>query len=71
MITSRTKKQLIAFVILTLVGVTFVGARYARLDRLFYDSSYTVDGSLRPVRRHLHRGRGDLPRRQDRPGLGA
>ncbi|MEO7942639.1 MAG: MlaD family protein [Marmoricola sp.] len=43
MITSRTKKQLIAFVILTLVGVTFVGARYARLDRLFYDSAYTVD----------------------------
>ncbi|MCW2847252.1 MAG: hypothetical protein JWR90_1226 [Marmoricola sp.] len=43
MITSRTKKQLIAFVILTLLGVTFVGGRYARLDRLFYDSSYTVD----------------------------
>src|ERR1700712_1342434 len=42
MITARTKKQLIAFVILTLVGVTFVGGRYARLDRLFYDSSYTV-----------------------------
>lgn len=42
MITSRTKKQLIAFVILTLVGVSFVGARYARLDRLFYDSNYTV-----------------------------
>jgi phospholipid/cholesterol/gamma-HCH transport system substrate-binding protein len=42
MITSRTKKQLIAFVILTLLGVTFVGARYARLDRLFYDSSYSV-----------------------------
>jgi phospholipid/cholesterol/gamma-HCH transport system substrate-binding protein len=42
MITSTTKKQLIAFVILTLVGVTFVGARYARLDRLFYDSAYTV-----------------------------
>jgi phospholipid/cholesterol/gamma-HCH transport system substrate-binding protein len=42
MITSKTKKQLIAFVILTLIGVTFVGARYARLDRLFYDSSYTV-----------------------------
>ncbi len=43
MITARTKKQLIAFVILTLVGVTFVGARYARLDRLFYDSAYTVN----------------------------
>jgi phospholipid/cholesterol/gamma-HCH transport system substrate-binding protein len=43
MITSRTKKQLIAFVILTLLGVTFVGGRYARLDRLFYDSAYNVD----------------------------
>ncbi len=43
MITSRTKKQLIAFVILTLLGVTFVGARYARLDRLFYDSAYAVN----------------------------
>ena len=43
MITSRTKKQLIVFVIITLLGVTFVGARYARLDRLFYDSAYTVN----------------------------
>ncbi len=43
MITARTKKQLVAFVILTLVGVSFVGARYARLDRLFYDSAYTVN----------------------------
>jgi phospholipid/cholesterol/gamma-HCH transport system substrate-binding protein len=43
MITSRTKKQLIVFAIITLLGVTFVGARYARLDRLFYDSTYTVD----------------------------
>jgi phospholipid/cholesterol/gamma-HCH transport system substrate-binding protein len=43
MITSRTKKQLIAFAIITLLGVTFVGARYARLDRLFYDSTYSVD----------------------------
>ena len=43
MITARTKKQLIVFVIITLLGVTFVGARYARLDRLFYDSAYTVN----------------------------
>src|SRR6195952_2797051 len=43
MITSRTKKQLIVFAIITLLGVTFVGARYARLDRLFYDSAYAVD----------------------------
>ena len=45
MITARTKKQLIVFVIMTLLGVTFVGARYARLDRLFYDSTYTVDAT--------------------------
>src|ERR1700748_1023110 len=43
MITSRTKKQLIAFAIITVLGVSFVGARYAKLDRLFYDSSYSVD----------------------------
>jgi len=42
MITRRTKVQLLVFVLITLVGVSFVGARYARLDRLFYDSSYTV-----------------------------
>ena len=50
MITARTKKQLIAFLILTLVGVTFVGARYARLDRLFYDSAYTVSPERREQR---------------------
>jgi phospholipid/cholesterol/gamma-HCH transport system substrate-binding protein len=42
MIESRTKMQLLIFVILTLVGVSFVGARYARLDRLFLDDTYTV-----------------------------
>jgi len=42
MITTRVKKQLIIFAIITLLGVSFVGARYARLDRLFYDSTYTV-----------------------------
>lgn len=42
MITRRTKVQLVIFVIITLVGVSFVGARYARLDRLFYDDAYTV-----------------------------
>lgn len=46
MITARTKKQLIAFVILTLVGVSFVGARYARLDRLLYSTSYAVNTEL-------------------------
>ncbi|WP_244931428.1 MlaD family protein [Nocardioides sp. W7] len=42
MITRRTKVQLLVFVIVTLVGVSFVGARYARLDRLFIDDSYAV-----------------------------
>ncbi len=42
MIERRTKLQLLVFVIITLVGVSFVGARYARLDRLVVDDSYTV-----------------------------
>jgi len=41
-ITRRTKIQLMIFVLITLVGVSFVGARYARLDRLLWDDSYTV-----------------------------
>ncbi len=42
MITRRTKIQLAIFLALTLSGVSFVGARYARLDRLFIDTSYSV-----------------------------
>jgi phospholipid/cholesterol/gamma-HCH transport system substrate-binding protein len=42
MITRRTKVQLMVFALITLVGVSFVGARYARLDRLVMDESYTV-----------------------------
>ena len=42
MITKRTKMQLVIFTLITLVGVSFVGARYARLDRLVYDKSYKV-----------------------------
>ena len=42
MITRRTKVQLLVFAVITLVGVSFVGARYARLDRLVLDQSYTV-----------------------------
>ena len=42
MITRRTKVQLLVFVVITLLGVSFVGARYAKLDQLFYDSTYTV-----------------------------
>lgn len=42
MITRRTKIQLMVFVLITLLGVSYVGARYARLDRLIVDDSYTV-----------------------------
>ncbi len=42
MITQRTKVQLAVFVAITLLGVSFVGARYAKLDRLVVDRSYAV-----------------------------
>lgn len=42
MITRRTKIQLIVFVVITLLGVSFVGAKYAQLDRLVRDDSYRV-----------------------------
>lgn len=42
MITRRTKIQLLIFVVITLVGCTYVGARYARLDTLVRSDSYEV-----------------------------
>jgi phospholipid/cholesterol/gamma-HCH transport system substrate-binding protein len=42
MISHRTKLQLVVFALITMVGVAFVGARYARLDRLVLDDSYRV-----------------------------
>ncbi|MCW2813234.1 MAG: mlaD 1 [Nocardioides sp.] len=42
MITRRTKVQLLIFVIITLLGVSYVGARYARLDEKVRDTSYEV-----------------------------
>lgn len=42
MITRRTKVQLVVFVIITLLGVTFVGGRYAKLDRYVVDRTYEV-----------------------------
>jgi phospholipid/cholesterol/gamma-HCH transport system substrate-binding protein len=41
-ITARTKLQLLVFAVITLLGVSFAGAKYARLDRLIRDDSYTV-----------------------------
>ena len=42
MITRRTRIQLAVFALITMVGVAFVGARYAQLDRLVLDTSYRV-----------------------------
>jgi phospholipid/cholesterol/gamma-HCH transport system substrate-binding protein len=42
MITRRTKAQLMVFVAITVLGVTYVGAQYAKLDRLFLDRSFEV-----------------------------
>ncbi|HEX6516914.1 MAG TPA: MlaD family protein [Nocardioidaceae bacterium] len=42
MIGRRTKVQLMVFVLITLLGVSYVGARYAQLDRLLFDDSYRV-----------------------------
>ena len=42
MITKRTKVQLMVFALITMVGVAYVGATYARLDRLLFDDSYRV-----------------------------
>jgi phospholipid/cholesterol/gamma-HCH transport system substrate-binding protein len=42
MIARRTKVQLAIFALITMIGVSFVGAKYAQLNRLFYDTSYTV-----------------------------
>ena len=44
MIARKIKLQLALFVALTLIGVSFVGARYAQLDKLVIDQTYTVTG---------------------------
>jgi phospholipid/cholesterol/gamma-HCH transport system substrate-binding protein len=41
-ITRRTKIQLVMFVVITLLGVSFVGAKYAKLTRYVVDDSYEV-----------------------------
>ncbi len=46
MITRRTKIQLLIFVLITLIGVTYTGARYARLDRVIFDNTYVVVAHL-------------------------
>ena len=50
MIAQRTKVQLIVFAVITLLGVSYVGARYANLDKLFYaDNCNLVYGDAQKV----------------------
>lgn len=42
MITARTKKQLVFLAIFAVLGMAFVGARYAQLNKVVYDSQYRV-----------------------------
>ena len=38
MIARRTKVQLAIFALITMLGVSFVGAKYAQLNRLVYNT---------------------------------
>ena len=64
MITRRTKIQLVIFVIITLLGVSFVGARYAKLDRAHRRRQLRGHRPLRRLRWRLRRQPGHLPRRR-------
>ena len=46
MISRLTKIQLLMFVLVTLVGVSYVGAKYAQIDRLVVDRTFPVTVEL-------------------------
>ncbi|HEY4568909.1 MAG TPA: MlaD family protein [Kribbella sp.] len=46
MITRAVRIQLMVFLLITVVGVAFVGARYAQIDKLIVDDDYTVSASF-------------------------
>lgn len=46
MISRLTKIQLLIFAVVTLIGGTIVGGRYAQIDRLFLDRTYDVRAEL-------------------------
>lgn len=47
MISRRTKLQLLVFAVITLLGVSYVGAQYAKLDRVVLDRTYEVSAHFR------------------------
>ena len=68
-ITSRTKKQLLVFVFITLRRGSLRRRALRPPGPAVLRLLLPGQRELRPVRRHLHRRRGDLPRREGRPGL--
>ncbi|GAB3945997.1 MlaD family protein [Kribbella albertanoniae] len=46
MITKGVRIQLMVFLLITVVGIAFVGARYAQIDKLLFDQDYTVSASF-------------------------
>lgn len=47
MISRRVRLQLVVFAAITLLGISYVGARYADLDRLVVDKTYVVKAMFR------------------------
>jgi phospholipid/cholesterol/gamma-HCH transport system substrate-binding protein len=45
-ITRTVRIQLMVFLLITVVGVAYVGGKYAQVDQLFFKSSYTVSASF-------------------------
>jgi phospholipid/cholesterol/gamma-HCH transport system substrate-binding protein len=45
-ITRTVRIQLMVFLLITVVGVAFVGAKYAQIDKLVVDTDYTVSASF-------------------------
>ncbi|WP_405062157.1 MCE family protein [Kribbella sp. NBC_01505] len=46
MITRGVRIQLMVFLLITVVGIAFVGARYAQIDKLLWDDDYRVSASF-------------------------
>jgi phospholipid/cholesterol/gamma-HCH transport system substrate-binding protein len=45
-ITRQTRLQLLVFAIISVLGLTYTGARYADLDRYFVDEGYTISADF-------------------------
>jgi phospholipid/cholesterol/gamma-HCH transport system substrate-binding protein len=45
-ITRTVRIQLMVFLLITLVGIAYVGAKYAQVDKLLFDDDYTVSASF-------------------------